>query len=1087
MSFRYARLALCTLTLFATTSTVLGAGNDGSRPRNVAVSPDGQTILATSLGSDAITVFINGTRSHLDVGAPSWGVCFLDNLRAVVTVPSEDRVVLLERASTTGAFTDSDIDGSNGSFRGMTEVVPGTNADTVFLANRGKAPSGGDTWQHSVIELDVDAESVERALITEREPRALALSPLGGLLFVGTVQGALGAAGLASDNSDADTSFDGGSVVAYDLSSDTVAERFGIGSPVRGMAIWYEGSPETEYRLFCTNVGEGAQSESPDFGGRAIPNAITSFLFDDDEYLPSSRQDVVIKHDADLEPDSEETDSSDLPAVLPEKLVVRDGGSNFELWVTNSASGTVSVLELQSNGSISTDGTVNLLNELDTGDVFKVVTGRDGSGVPTLANASASNATVVYEIADEPENIRIDDLSASPSFEFSSNPRGIAYDSVNDELLVATQAGHQLVLIDGSARSVSDREDLATSPPTISEAELRFFTFGGGFDFREEGGGRKVNNLACGSCHVDGHIDGKVRLTVRPPQNHVDGEFTPHAVTVPSVFDAGNTEWIFFEGLITIADRVGVVDSESQFDCIYCEENQFFLDTIDFTDAVSSPASPWADGTLSSNAGIGRAIFDGMNCNRCHAEGAPMFLRTNDPEINSSELEGPIDDVANLLSDPTQVFISNGDLTKVEILGGSVRNMTNVGTRDTESDNFANGVNTPALAGAWDNAPYFHDGRYRTLEEVLEHTWVDADGLAAPIWRPATAPDNFSNDEQHPVTETELPLIYQDGDYEFQTHSPGSPGAGWQTVSSYLSSSEESALLEFLRSLSSQLDPYVSTTLTLSNLDEEAGDLPGQLDLSWNTNLSVVCRVTVENLDTSSVLETRVTAPGTSHAETITLDDVAEWKVTVEASYGSQRVDDDITFDTAPEIVVSSFSKTDVGMCSVQLTWNTNVSTACTLDWGVFGQGYPQNRETTAAGTSHSVTLNVSSGTKYVSKIWVPYQPVASDDVWKRLHCFTKQTPQLARGEVLSVSPNPFNPATEIRYTIPRQGRVELRIYDVMGRIVRSLVSAERTGGSHMEIWRGRDDTGASVASGVYFLQLEGPETSARQKLVLVE
>jgi len=1068
-------------------STAFAAVEDGSRPRNVAVSPDGQTILVTSNGSDAITIFINGTRSHLDVGAPSWGVCFLDNLRAVVTVPSEDEVIFLERGSATSAFTDTAISGSSGSFLGMTEVIPGTDSDTVFLANRGKAPSGADPWQHSVIELDVETESVERTLVSEREPRALALSPLGGLLFVGTAQGALGGSGLTSDNSDADTSFDGGSVVVYDLSSDSAVDRFAIGSPIRGMAIWHKGSPHKKYRLFLTNVGEGAQSENPDFGGRVIPNVVTNLLFNDDEY-DGERQDVVIKHDPELEPAASETDSDDLPAVLPEKLVVRDSGSGYELWITNSASGTVSVLDLANNdGEIATSGTVNMVT-YESGDVYKIVTGRNGSGVPTLADASTSNATVVFELADEPVNIRVDDLSASPTFEFSSNPRGIAYDEVNDEILVATQAGHQLVTIDGSSHSIS-RDDLATSPVSIGAAELRFFTFGGGFDFRESTADDLVNNISCGTCHVDGHIDGKVRLTVRAGQNNDGGSDLSHPVAVPSVFDVGSTEWIFFEGLITIADRNSAVGGAGGDDCNYCLSNEFFLNTIAFTNAATSPPSPWAGGSLSANAEIGRALFDGMNCNRCHAESAPGFLRTNDPGVNTGDSTGPIGNTSNLLSDPTQVFITNVAAIglKAEPVGSSMRNMTNVGTRDTETDLHIKGVNTPALAGAWDNAPYFHDGRYRTLEEVLDHTWVNSDGLAASIWTASTAPENLMNSEDRDATLIDLPDVFEN-EFQFKTHSPSSPGAGWTRVSDYLDSGDEAALVEFLRSLSSQLDPYVSTTLAISNLDEEAGNMPGEVEISWNTNLSVVCRLTVENLDTSTELTAIITEPGTNHSETVTLNDVAEWQATVEVAYGSQRVSDDITWDTAPEVVVSNFTKTNVSLCSVQLAWNTNVSTACTIDWGVNGAGYPGNRETTDPGTSHSVTLEISPSTLYNSKIWVDYQPVASDETWKRKICIAKQDePMLAHGEALSAVPNPFNPATEIRYAIPRQGRVELNIYDLHGRLVRSLLSADRSPGEHMEVWRGRDDSGSPVASGVYYLQLQGPDTAARQKLVLVE
>ena len=77
---------LAVLLLFLATllpATVTRADEVGSRPRNVAVSSDGRTVLISSMGSTSITQFHDGARSHVEVGAPTWGVCFLDDDRAV--------------------------------------------------------------------------------------------------------------------------------------------------------------------------------------------------------------------------------------------------------------------------------------------------------------------------------------------------------------------------------------------------------------------------------------------------------------------------------------------------------------------------------------------------------------------------------------------------------------------------------------------------------------------------------------------------------------------------------------------------------------------------------------------------------------------------------------------------------------------------------------------------------------------------------------------------------------------------------------------------------------------------------------------
>ena len=82
--------------------------------------------------------------------------------------------------------------------------------------------------------------------------------------------------------------------------------------------------------------------------------------------------------------------------------------------------------------------------------------------------------------------------------------------------------------------------------------------------------------------------------------------------------------------------------------------------------------------------------------------------------------------------------------------------------------------------------------------------------------------------------------------------------------------------------------------------------------------------------------------------------------------------------------------------------------------------------------------------------------------------------------------PNPFNPLCTIRYDIPRAGRVSLRVFDVNGSLVRTLVSAWREPGVYSEVWDGRDDSGKQLPSGVYFYRLEAGDFVATHKLVLL-
>jgi len=83
--------------------------------------------------------------------------------------------------------------------------------------------------------------------------------------------------------------------------------------------------------------------------------------------------------------------------------------------------------------------------------------------------------------------------------------------------------------------------------------------------------------------------------------------------------------------------------------------------------------------------------------------------------------------------------------------------------------------------------------------------------------------------------------------------------------------------------------------------------------------------------------------------------------------------------------------------------------------------------------------------------------------------------------------PNPFNPVCTIRYEIPQAAAVTLRVFDIGGRLVRTLVNAHREPGTHSELWDGRADDGAELPSGVYFYRLEAGDFAAGRKMVLLK
>ncbi len=84
--------------------------------------------------------------------------------------------------------------------------------------------------------------------------------------------------------------------------------------------------------------------------------------------------------------------------------------------------------------------------------------------------------------------------------------------------------------------------------------------------------------------------------------------------------------------------------------------------------------------------------------------------------------------------------------------------------------------------------------------------------------------------------------------------------------------------------------------------------------------------------------------------------------------------------------------------------------------------------------------------------------------------------------------PNPFNPSTTIKYEIPVQETLSLRIYNISGHLVRTLISGEITqAGSHQAMWNGLDDGHQPVATGIYFCQMKAGSFSKTIRMALVK
>lgn len=83
--------------------------------------------------------------------------------------------------------------------------------------------------------------------------------------------------------------------------------------------------------------------------------------------------------------------------------------------------------------------------------------------------------------------------------------------------------------------------------------------------------------------------------------------------------------------------------------------------------------------------------------------------------------------------------------------------------------------------------------------------------------------------------------------------------------------------------------------------------------------------------------------------------------------------------------------------------------------------------------------------------------------------------------------PNPFNPMTTIEYTLMKEGKVDVKIFDSIGKEIKTLVNQSQQSGNYKVIWDGTDNNGERVSSGIYFYRLQIDKTTVTKKAVYIK
>ena len=275
------------------------------------------------------------------------------------------------------------------------------------------------------------------------------------------------------------------------------------------------------------------------------------------------------------------------------------------------------------------------------------------------------------------------------------------------------------------------------------------------------------------------------------------------------------------------------------------------------------------------------------------------------------------------------------------------------------------------------------------------------------------------------------------------------------------------------------------------------GAAEGEISTSWNPNSEPDLDHYVVQRDTDPAFPAPFEADAYTEARVdggLTPGQLYYYRVIAVDTHSNASApsvpDSAVATDLAPSKPTGLSAAPGLDDGDVDVDWNANPETDIDHYW--------LERDTTAvfgAGTSGSLVTGTST-----TEIGLPpdtyyYRVTAVDDASNESApsdtvSVTLEETGIEEVQVASLSfirPNPFRSETGIRYTVPTGGStVTIRLYDIRGRLVRTLVDRPRSGGAYETVWDGRDDSGRRLSAGVYFCRAEIGEWTDMRKMVLI-
>ena len=190
-------------------------------------------------------------------------------------------------------------------------------------------------------------------------------------------------------------------------------------------------------------------------------------------------------------------------------------------------------------------------------------------------------------------------------------------------------------------------------------------------------------------------------------------------------------------------------------------------------------------------------------------------------------------------------------------------------------------------------------------------------------------------------------------------------------------------------------------------------------------------------------------------------------------------------------VELTSFSASVLDGSTVNLTWSTATEVnnyGFDVERSSGNSGWQKIGFVAGSGNSNSTknysfTDKPSGGTSFSYKL----KQIDVDGSFQYYDPVTVSLAVSSAPQLLQNSPNPFNPSTTIKFYIPNASDVSIKIYDIMGREVTTLINQQATAGYHNVYWNGKNSRGENVASGVYLYRLTAGNFSETKKMNLLK